>query len=641
MQFSSKLIISINIGAMITELDIDLLEETNINNLMSNGLTPLHTAVRNKNKDAVELLLEKNADSNIFTDYGISPLHDAVKPEFFSPMSLEIIRLLIKYGANIELQNNNGKTALFVAVESRNLTIAEYLLSVGANANCRTKKNCTPLFVALKKRDIAIAHSLIKSGAKVNVKNVDDVSPLIYAFHYLDEDTKLRGSMMKWLLSRGANLNDIESSCNKSALVLALQLDDMKLFNLFFVEGASIHVRDPTNHCTPLSAAVRGNFYDAAAMLLEAGADVNESDDSDDTPLSYAVCGASEDMVKLLVGHGANCKHGKTLCLAVLKGRVSIIKILLSQCADFKIIDNRRSGLFFAVSKKQREMIPYLSGNGADSIEKEVLLKAANTERVEIIKILVPKHASVNAADDDDGESMLCKAVVYRQPAMMGQDLLARGADDSFGVSRQIRVPKDTDVNALDDDGDWLFCKSLLRKIPEMVQDDLAHMADVNFGDAKEPLLLLVGVLHIYSGLRSDSNEPVITRFLKQLALLSSTRPYTRENNMSLMGTDRVLIDKYEYYCRQLTLMKTTKVCNKSPATYFDLLMKDQNAILRHLRTKKVRLTFDSGYYKHRFPAFQAEMKMNYDRGIEHWQSTRKKIPNWLKLSKFWINKCK
>lgn len=93
------------------------------------------------------------------------------------PAIMEIIELLIEYGADTEAKNSTGKTPLLVAVSKASLSISRKLLMHGADPNCRDKGGNTPLHVAgrLKKTAEQIRNNivdvLIEYGADPEAKN--------------------------------------------------------------------------------------------------------------------------------------------------------------------------------------------------------------------------------------------------------------------------------------------------------------------------------------------------------------------------------------------------------------------------------------------------------------------------------------
>ena len=98
-------------------------------------------------------LLELGADINVRNHKGKTALHCAAKAGF-----LGVIELLIKKGATIDAPDNNGETALFEAIRStikdgeKQRAAIEALLVKGADPNLKNGKGLTALQVAQRMR---------------------------------------------------------------------------------------------------------------------------------------------------------------------------------------------------------------------------------------------------------------------------------------------------------------------------------------------------------------------------------------------------------------------------------------------------------------------------------------------------------
>lgn len=77
----------------------------------------------------------------------------------------EVLELLLTHGANINLQNKDGETALIVAIKNKQTQAVKYLIEKGADVNLRTKDNINALYIAEKAKNTEAVELLRKAGA--------------------------------------------------------------------------------------------------------------------------------------------------------------------------------------------------------------------------------------------------------------------------------------------------------------------------------------------------------------------------------------------------------------------------------------------------------------------------------------------
>ncbi|CAG5130341.1 unnamed protein product [Candidula unifasciata] len=106
----------------------------------------------------------------------------------------------------VNLQNHKGLTALMCAVTSRNITMIKELIAQGANVNIKDANGNTALLHSLNQfpaPDDVIPIFLIQSGCDVNCQNRDGLSPLMLAAKNCFKDT------ISALLDSGAEINAV------------------------------------------------------------------------------------------------------------------------------------------------------------------------------------------------------------------------------------------------------------------------------------------------------------------------------------------------------------------------------------------------------------------------------------------------
>jgi ankyrin repeat protein len=114
------------------------------------GRLSLHRAAFNENLEAVQLLLEYNPDINLQDNYGDTPLHDIlarIGPSTEGKV-VEIVRRLLEYGADPNIRPRTGSTPLHQASSCGSLEVACLLLSHGANVDEQDDHGRTPFQVA-------------------------------------------------------------------------------------------------------------------------------------------------------------------------------------------------------------------------------------------------------------------------------------------------------------------------------------------------------------------------------------------------------------------------------------------------------------------------------------------------------------
>jgi ankyrin repeat protein len=120
--------------------------------------------------------------------------------------NLELVNKFIKEGKNVDLQDNNGWTALIWASWNGLTQCADALIKVGANINLQSKGGWTALMHASKWGHTPCVDLLIKAGANVNLQNNSGDTALVLASYHG------RTPIIKKLVKAGANINYLQNN---------------------------------------------------------------------------------------------------------------------------------------------------------------------------------------------------------------------------------------------------------------------------------------------------------------------------------------------------------------------------------------------------------------------------------------------
>lgn len=259
----------------------------------TDGETPLLMAAAQGKCAITELLLSRGADAErVISARQWTAL-------FYAVLHPEVVKILLRYGANHGAKDTNGSTPLHVAIAGANgdagQEVVEILLEFGADANAKDNVGDTPLHLLVHKgrwakgRDEA-AKVLIKYGANFDAVDGDGCTPLMR----ICIDVTGREAMAETLVGtrgKGADL-DIANTFGSTSLHLLAAGDKVwgaeYIAMLLIEEGASIESVD-SNGSTPLHIAsmLAGNLR-LVKILVKHGAELDAKDTHGETPLHLA-----------------------------------------------------------------------------------------------------------------------------------------------------------------------------------------------------------------------------------------------------------------------------------------------------------------------------------------------------------------
>ncbi|XP_008978918.3 ankyrin repeat and SOCS box protein 3 isoform X1 [Callithrix jacchus] len=225
------------------------------------GFCALHLAASQGHWKIVQILLEAGADPNATTLEETTPLFLAVENG-----QIDVLRLLLRHGANVNGSHSMcGWNSLHQASFQENTEIIKLLLKKGANKECQDDFGITPLFVAAQYGKIESLSILISSGANVNCQALDKATPLFIAAQ--EGHTKC----VELLLSSGA---DPDLYCNEDNWQLpvhaASQMGHSKILDLL-VPLTSRVCDTGLNKVSPVYSAVFGGHEECLEILLRNG----------------------------------------------------------------------------------------------------------------------------------------------------------------------------------------------------------------------------------------------------------------------------------------------------------------------------------------------------------------------------------
>ena len=216
--------------------------------------------------------------------YKWSALHHASCRGF-----LRIVRVLLEHGAEVNKQDERGRTALQRAIWNiRNLDVAQFLLEQGADPNIRNNSGQTALHIATHKATVDFMPVLLKYGADLEAKNNYGYTPLHCVCIY-DFSVK---STVQFLLANGADMNSTSNYGNSVLWSACLGGKNAEIVRLLLQHGAAVHLntRSKGSGRTILhEISLRSERYvKVMEVLLQYGAKPKITDSRGNLPLHVA-----------------------------------------------------------------------------------------------------------------------------------------------------------------------------------------------------------------------------------------------------------------------------------------------------------------------------------------------------------------
>ena len=294
--------------------------------------------------------------------------------------NIEEVKRQLASGADV---NAHGAVGFPInqATQFGHKAIIELLISKGADVNVKDIQGFTPLHRVAFDGHVKMAELLIEKGAELNVKNGWHSTPLVEAA--LGNQLEL----VKLLISKGADVNLVDNR-NQTALDRVsgpVGTGNKEIADLLRKHGGKtgeeLKAELPKLEIEQsLLQAIKAGNIEAVKQHLEAGTDVNASDNLGRTALHKASGwqGQSE-IVELLISNGADVNAKRSdgaipLHYAVYYNRMENAEILLSNGADLNAKDGDQNGatpLHEAAWRSRKEIVDLLISKGADVNDKD------------------------------------------------------------------------------------------------------------------------------------------------------------------------------------------------------------------------------------------------------------------------------
>ncbi|KAF7551513.1 hypothetical protein G7Z17_g4943 [Cylindrodendrum hubeiense] len=346
---------------------------------------------------------------------------------------IEVAKALVAAGASLDGTNrlsNHQNTPLFLAASHGHLEIVELLLEHGAKDMFRMKS--TPgsaLHAAAISGRLDIVKSMLKheqirsangnrchavvrphtsglAASQYSAAAVGHIDLLRELLKYgIEKEETLRyaaragdKALVVEMLDQGISIDAPPSvSDHAAALQSAARGSHVAIVQELISRGADLN--DDSGYSSPLLSAIRGGNVEILQMIIDAGADLNPNYPH---PIDNAALDSREDMVEILVKHGADLH--KAVRRAAIRGDSSSFQLLLKLGGDIRVQQpHDHTCILQAAARGGSEFIVrYLLDNGME-VEPKLsghttpFTEAIRSEHWKVAELLLDTGANVNA----------------------------------------------------------------------------------------------------------------------------------------------------------------------------------------------------------------------------------------------------
>ena len=381
---------------------MSFLMEINISLQTNNSL---HKAARDGNVDVVELQLKEHVDINIQDENGETALMLASKNGH-----IQVVELLLKEHADVNIQNEDGDTAIMLAIQNLCIQSIELLkehVDKDIQYEDEVVAQISVLMFVSQSSHTQIVELLLKEHADIDYIHTKMLMIMLASINGHTDIVKL--------LLKDSDVH-AQSEGIQYALMLAILYGHAEIVE-FLKEQVGVKIQ-AEKEVTVLMIASENGHPQVVELLLKDIADINAQDEDGLTALMVASENGHTQVVELFIKEHADinlqANDGVTaLMLASRNGHFQVVKLLLNEHADINTEkEDGSTALMIASCNGHTQVIELLLKEHADINTQEkhgwiALMIASENGHIQVVELLLKEHADINQQKENGWTALM------------------------------------------------------------------------------------------------------------------------------------------------------------------------------------------------------------------------------------------
>ena len=399
-----------------------------------------------------------NSAYNNWPDYGVRPIHCLLKSE--TEVNLECIKMLAKYGADLDAVTSCGTSALLLAVQKQKviLDVIKFFVECGCDIFRIDNFGQYLISVLFRHAMFDLQWMQFLEECKVEFKNlsINNIHKTQNCFHdYASGMSKFDIEIIKLMKEQGVELKEKDTSGRTGSHIIFTK-KELTVESARFLSEIGSATEEDFLYATCMNPNPRLEII--KFLVEQAGVEVNCTFNKD-TPLHALCCncGSSEDVIRHLIEKGASVNFREEsgnsslykLCIVHKKCSLELLKLFFEKGHDVSIeiktdCDKRLFREAIQCKEIKFEKLKYLADKG---LRFEDISHCCLYRGLEEVKFFLER---VDKVDWDKCLQLACESA-YPSAEVISH-LLERGANVNC---EQFAKMQSTPLHTLVRDSNW------------------------------------------------------------------------------------------------------------------------------------------------------------------------------------------